>query len=114
MTATPEFRCTFSQPSELRTLSVTHLLRVWHRAGLLGMTVEEFSVGDRIIDSCTLRLVNAWVGADGAWNASKQEYFEAWRRLDAVLNAPIQRAKRKRKPVKVLPVELLAGSLAAL
>jgi hypothetical protein len=81
----PEFVTAFSPLPLARTLSVTHALRTWHRAHLLGATLLDFRIDGRPVDPGTLRLLNAWTAAQGAWNASRQEYFEAWRRLDAVL-----------------------------
>lgn len=102
MATPPEFVCRFSEPVDLHTLSVTHLLRNLHRAHLLGMVITKLTIGGVPVDAGTVRLLNAWTGAQGAWNASKQDYFEAWRRLDKVLTAPLPR-RRKTKRVK-LPV----------
>ena len=40
-------------------------------------------------------MLNLWIEAWGAWRASRQDYFEAWRRLDAIISTKAVRVSRK-------------------
>ncbi len=72
-------------PQKRSHRSVPAMLREFHRASLLGISVESLSRNGKSIDAVTLILLNEWIRANGAWNASKQDYFESWRRLETII-----------------------------
>jgi hypothetical protein len=97
--AIPRWHYRFSRPAEREIVSVTEMLRDFHRAHLLGMEVEELRIDGVPVGKETLNLLQLWVEASGASNAARQDYFEAWRRLDRVLfdPAPYRARRRGRK-----------------
>lgn len=64
------------------------MLREWHRASLLGCELERVEVDGKPLGREVVLMLNLWISAGSAWNASRQDYFEAWARLDRVVNGP--------------------------
>ena len=75
-------------------VSVPAMLRRWHSARLLGLEVESLEMDGVAVSERTLHLLNLWIGAGGAFNAARQDYFEAWARLERVLKSPFQLPRR--------------------
>lgn len=75
------------------------MLREWHRAMLLGMSIESLEIDGRPVDARRLFLLNVWVESWGAWRASRLDFFEAWRRVDAILrdDGPVPTLLRRRR-----------------
>ena len=97
----PEWRFKFTAPPARYRVGIPAMLREFHRAMLLGMEIEHLSIDGRELTPHQLLLLNAWVASRGAWNASRQDYFEAWRRLQVILDSPyLSPSARARRRVR--------------
>lgn len=99
--AVPKWSYVFTRAPRREKIDVHGILREWHRAMLLGMSVERLEIDGRAVDEQRLMLLNLWIEGHGAWNATKQNYFAAWERLERVLSGPLtrrvlRRARRRR------------------
>lgn len=96
--AVPAWTYTLTPPGPRKGLSVPAMLREWHRGALLGMELSRVEVDGVELDPVRVMMLNVWIQAGGAWNASRQNYFEAWARLHRVLDGPPPKLKRRRRP----------------
>ncbi|MBI2510515.1 MAG: hypothetical protein HYV96_00930 [Opitutae bacterium] len=69
------------------------ILRQWHSASRLGLRLASLEIDGVPVDARQLELLNDWIGVGGAFNASRQNYFEAWARLDRVLKSTYRRPR---------------------
>jgi hypothetical protein len=74
------------------------MLRQWHSAARLGLRLASLEIDGVPIDARTLALLNDWISVGGAFNASRQNYFEAWARLERVIKSPYRRPRRSVSP----------------
>ena len=95
--AAPKWRYRFTRPVHQEKISVPAMLRDWHRAMTLGLELASLEIDGEPVDERTLFLLNLWISANGAWNASKQDYFRAWDRLERVLRTPKSCKQRQRR-----------------
>jgi hypothetical protein len=70
------------------------MLRQWHSARRLGFEIAALEIDGQKLDGSQIELLNLWIGGGGAFNASRQDYFEAWRRLNSVLKSPYRLPRR--------------------
>ena len=94
----PEFVVTFSAVPVCRTISVTSFLRMVGAAQRLGVEVVALSVDGKPLPPETVRAFNSWSAAGCAAHAARAGYFDAWRRLDAVLFPPCPHKIPQRRP----------------
>lgn len=90
----PRWRWQFTPPLPCEEISVPAMLRQWHSASRLGLELQSLEIDGASLDERTLFLLNTWIACGGAFNASRQDYFEAWARLDRVLKSPYRRPRR--------------------
>lgn len=83
--------------------SVPALLREMHRARLLGAEVRALEIDGKLLDDRHLALLNDWIAASGASNASRQNYFEAWARLKRIINHEVTSEVPRRRSREVSP-----------
>ena len=84
---TPVWRYTFSAPLARERVSVPSMLREWHAAMKFGLELSSLEIDGESVEADALLLLNAWISQYSAWNASKQDHFAAWERLERVLRA---------------------------
>lgn len=77
-------------PTPQKASGVPSILRQWHAARRMELEIVSLSSNGKPYDERTLHLLNLWIACGGAFNASRQDYFESWRRLEAVLNSTYQ------------------------
>jgi len=92
--AIPRWKWHLNPPRPQETINVAQMLRDWHSARRLGLELRSLEIDGREIDARTLQLLNDWVGCGGAFNASRQHYFEAWARLHRILTSPYRPPRR--------------------
>ncbi len=90
----PVWKWTLTTPLPCQQISVAVMLRQWHSASRLGLELKSLEVDGVPVEPRVLDLLNTWIGCGGAFNASRQDYFEAWARLDRVLMSPYRRPRR--------------------
>ena len=90
----PVWKWQYSPPLPAKAVSVPAILRQWHSASRLGLSIKSLEIDDTVVDSRTLELLNLWIASGGAFNAARQDYFEAWARLDRVLKSPYRLPRR--------------------
>jgi hypothetical protein len=84
---TPVWRYTFTSPLVRERVSVPSMLREWHAAMKFGLELASLEIDGEPVDADALLLLNAWISQYSAWNASRQNHFAAWERLERVLGA---------------------------
>lgn len=94
VSAPPRWRWVFTLPAPSEALSVAQMLRAWNSARRLGLELQSLERDGVPVDARTLRLLNDWIACGGAFNASRQDYFEAWARLERVLGSTYRRRSR--------------------
>jgi len=92
----PLWKWSLTTPQPVEASSVPSMLRQWHSANRLGLEIRQLLIDDKETEPHTLQLLNIWIGCGGAFNASRQDYFEAWRRLERVLKSPYKAQKPPR------------------
>lgn len=95
--AVPEWIYTFTAPAVRKRIDVHGMLREWHRAGLLGLELQTLVKNGVEIDPVRVMMLNEWIACRGCSNATRQDYFEAWARLERVLTGTVPASFRKRK-----------------
>jgi len=91
----PKWRYEFTKPVAIERSDVPAMLRQWHRGMLLGIYLDSLEIDGVPLCPEQLFMLNLWIEAWGAWRASRQDYFEAWRRLDAIISTKAVRVSRK-------------------
>lgn len=94
----PRWRWVLTTPAPSERSDVPAMLRQWHSASRLGLRLASLEIDGVPVDTRTLALLNDWIAVGGAFNASRQNYFEAWARLDRVLKSPYRRSRRLDAP----------------
>ena len=84
----PKWRYTFTKAPPFERIE-------WLRAMLLGIELQSLEIDGRPVTPQQLFLLNLWISAWGAWRASRQDYFEAWRRIDTILTTKAKPCRRK-------------------
>ncbi len=91
----PRWKWTLTPPQPVEASSVPAILRQWHSAARLGLELKSLEKDGKPVSPRTLMLLNIWIGCGGAFNASRQDYFEAWSRLEKILNSQFRSVRRK-------------------
>jgi len=91
----PKWRYVFTKPVAIERSDIPAILRQWHRGMLLGLRLDSLEIDGQLLSPEQLFMLNLWIEAWGAWRASRQDYFEAWRRVDSILSAKLFRSKRR-------------------
>lgn len=71
-------------------IRLTSALRAWHRARLIGLTVDSLELEGRHLSARELERLNYWVEARGAWRCSLLPWHEASFVLAAVISGDLR------------------------
>ncbi len=74
-----------------RDFRLTSALRAWHRARLLGLSLDLVSIDGRQLNPLEVERLNLWVEALGAWRCSLLPWHKAAAVLDKVISGDLLR-----------------------
>jgi hypothetical protein len=81
----PELQWRLGESPRYTEQLLTITFREWHRAFLLGIAIEELTIGGQKKTALEVERLNLWIQGSGAWRCSSLPYWEARKVLDDVL-----------------------------
>lgn len=71
----------YSTPDPRRALYVPTILREWHRAALVGLSLDRLSIDGKPLKEIQLERLNYFIQGRGAWRCTNLGYWDAMKML---------------------------------